>query len=327
MNGVIVLRHIKVQNANAITGMTWGFPAVASFLGFTHALSRKFNDKYDEQPITFLGCGIVCHHHQSLAHKTHEYSDYLFALSRNPLDKDGKSPALIEEGKMHLDVSLVVPFKGRIRGGGEPEQQLLEQLIYRLRLAGGIIESIASVKVHKLSGESSDDEKTIRKVMRSLMPGFALVSRRDTLIDHQKHRAETPGPLSEYGCSEPALEAWLDFSTRCYKAETENDVTQWRYQKRPYKGWLRPIAVGYKAISELYEAGTVANARDKQTPMRFVEALYSLGEWLSPHRIKSIEQLYWYQHFDEQNDQYLCINEYQPPQEIAADELALPQKG
>ncbi len=318
MNGVIVLRHIKVQNANAITGMTWGFPAVASFLGFTHALARKFNDKYEEHPITFLGCGIVCHHHQSLAHKTHEYGDYLFALSRNPLDKDGKSPALIEEGKMHLDVSLVVPFDGFIDDLDEAGS-LINNLVQCLRLAGGQITAIENVKIVELGDTPQGDEKTIRKVMRSLMPGFALVSRRDTLIEHQKHRAETPGPLSEYGCSEPALEAWLDFSTRCYKAETENGPTQWPNQKRPYKGWLRPIAVGYKAISELYEAGTVANARDKQTPMRFVEALYSLGEWLSPHRIKSIEQLYWYQHFDEQNDQYLCINEYKPPQEIAAD--------
>jgi len=81
-------------------------------------------------------------------------------------------------------------------------------------------------------------------------------------------------------------------------------------QPHGYSGWLRPIAIGYKGISPLYQAGEVANSRDDQTPVRFVENLYSLGEWLSPHRIKTIEQLVWFYQHDEAEQSYLCVNHY-----------------
>jgi CRISPR-associated protein Csy2 len=36
MNQYILIERIKVQNANAIAGFTWGFPAITHFLGFVH---------------------------------------------------------------------------------------------------------------------------------------------------------------------------------------------------------------------------------------------------------------------------------------------------
>ncbi|HHH1607741.1 TPA: type I-F CRISPR-associated protein Csy2, partial [Yersinia enterocolitica] len=39
MSYLIVLRHVQVENANAISGLTYGFPAMTHFLGYTHALS------------------------------------------------------------------------------------------------------------------------------------------------------------------------------------------------------------------------------------------------------------------------------------------------
>ncbi|WP_205620248.1 type I-F CRISPR-associated protein Csy2 [Salinivibrio socompensis] len=40
----LLLKHIEVQNANAIAGLTYGFPAITHFLGFAHALSRQLPD-------------------------------------------------------------------------------------------------------------------------------------------------------------------------------------------------------------------------------------------------------------------------------------------
>ena len=40
-----------------------------------------------------------------------------------------------------------------------------------------------------------------------------------------------------------------------------------------------------RAIAPLHEAGSVLNARDAATPLRFVESVYSMGEWISPHRL------------------------------------------
>ncbi len=49
MKGLLLLDRIEVQNANAAAGMTWGFPALTQFLGFTHALSRWQQAKFEHQ--------------------------------------------------------------------------------------------------------------------------------------------------------------------------------------------------------------------------------------------------------------------------------------
>ena len=46
MKSTLLLRHLKVENANAISGLTYGFPAISHFLGFTHALSRRLEQEH-----------------------------------------------------------------------------------------------------------------------------------------------------------------------------------------------------------------------------------------------------------------------------------------
>ena len=36
MSSLILLRRVRVENANAIAGLTYGFPAITHFLGFSH---------------------------------------------------------------------------------------------------------------------------------------------------------------------------------------------------------------------------------------------------------------------------------------------------
>jgi CRISPR-associated protein Csy2 len=85
------------------------------------------------------------------------------------------------------------------------------------------------------------------------------------------------------------------------------------YVDKPASGWLVPITTGFKAISPLYEPGEVANTRDPSVPFRFVESVYSVGQWLSPHRIRDINSIFWRYH--QQDDWYLCKNSYQPETE------------
>ena len=58
--------------------------------------------------------------------------------------------------------------------------------------------------------------------------------------------------------------------------------------------------------------GTVRNARDATTPMRFMESVYSLGEWISPHRLTHLGQLLWHAEAHEAQGLYRCRNAYQP---------------
>ena len=320
ISGMIVMRHIKVQNANAIAGMTWGFPAVTNFLGFTHALQRKFAATNENRPIKFLGTGIVCHQSQVQAYKPHQFADYTFALTRNPLDKAGKTAAFVEEGRMHIDVSLVIPFSGSVRGGDDAIEDICEALLNHaltMGLAGGSILDIEKVDMMQFNESDEKHSQMVKRTMSKLLPGFALVSRLDTLAEHQQHRREEISHLNEYGATDADLAAWLEFAslTNSATATGDGDKAKWEPNPRPYRGWLKPITVGYRAISELYAPGEVVKARDTQTPVRMVEWLYSLGEWLSPHRIKNIEQLFWYAKYDEQNGLYQCVNDYKVPVE------------
>lgn len=80
MSSLILLRRISVENANAIAGLTYGFPAITHFLGFSHALSRRLTETHG---LCIDGCAVVSHEQQIHAHSSGR--DYQFALTRNPL--------------------------------------------------------------------------------------------------------------------------------------------------------------------------------------------------------------------------------------------------
>ena len=216
---------------------------------------------------------------------------------------------------MHMEVSLLIEcdFLPRHLGfnSGNPDedaklfaQQIQEQLL-TMRLAGGTILSVQSVELDVIP---DDAQRWARKKLLRLLPGYALISRHDALENHHatlQHEA----PTSDL------LDAWLDFIALRYQAEptiepdtleTDNTPTAWALQPKPAEGWLVPIQTGYQGISPLYAAGDIAHVRDSTVPFRFAEASYSIGQWLSPHRLQHPEQLIWrYQHT---GDQYLCVN-------------------
>src|SRR5690554_6212642 len=105
MKSLLSIKNIKVENANAIAGLTYGFPAVSNFLGFTHALSRALNKKLG---LSLGGCAIICHQHRVQAYQPAGWGDYVFALTRNPLTKEGNTQPFNEEGRMHMEVSLLI---------------------------------------------------------------------------------------------------------------------------------------------------------------------------------------------------------------------------
>ena len=302
MDFVIVLRKLKVHGANAITGLTWGFPAITHFLGYVHALQRSLPQQFD---LSFDGCGLVCHTHQVHAHKPSSYDPSRFSLSRNPLDKSGRSASFVEEGKMNMDVTLLISVTENRQVASWERAELTAYLLgqsARQRLAGGIITNTPTVEIADVQ-----DEQHVKKLLRSLLPGFTLVSRHDVLRTEQdrQRKADTP---------DPDLAAWLSFSSLRYAAEqanTKDGKTPWRLQEKPDTGWLKPIAIGYQRISQLYAPGAIAKTRDACSPACFVENLYSLGQWLSPHRIRELDHLFWRYKYTEAGA-YVCSNQYRP---------------
>lgn len=306
MSSLIILRRVRVENANAIAGLTWGFPAVTHFLGFTHALSRRL----ESENLSLTGCGVICHDTQLHAHKSSW--DFNFALTRNPLTKEAKTAAFNEEGRMHMTVSLVLECEGMIADGEHGIHRLcekLQQICPTLRLAAGNITHIARISVVT----RPETEEGLRKLLWPLMPGFALLDRAPLLEQHFSQ-------LKQQNPEAQMLDAWLDFSALKIAAQPaeENENVEWHTQPKPAAGYLVPLMTGYQGISPLYQPGEVENARDPEQPFRFVEAIYGVGEWRGVHRISDLDELLWRYHH--QDNQYLCQSK-QPVEELVYDEL------
>jgi len=306
---ILLLPHLRVQNANAIPGpLSWGFPAPTAFTGFAHALERRLRDRFD---LALGGVGIVCHRFEPQVFNPPGRRNQVFRLTRNPLNQQGTSAPLIEEARVHLDLSLALEVRTEIHP--DDQQDLSDALldtVHAMRLAGGSILPERGKRHQPYWREwydaAADNLKAFQDLRRRLLPGFALVQREDLLAQRLAElRQDTEGAAD-------ALDALLDLTRLNFEPigpdPKHPDETLWELRRKP--GWLIPLPVGYAALSPLYPPGAVRNARDNQTPFRFVEGLYSLGAWISPHRMTTLKQLLWRLDADPEAGLYRCINHY-----------------
>ncbi|CAO1658702.1 MULTISPECIES: type I-F CRISPR-associated protein Csy2 [Halomonadaceae] len=312
VKNLLVLPRLRVQNANAISSpMTWGFPAMSAFVGLMHALERKL---YAAGINVSLGnVGVICHDFEAQATE----GGYIrgFHLTRNPVDKTGGTAAIVEEGRIHLDITLIFTIDSAAAESEHDEiAKQISEIVAGMRIAGGSVIPNRAVPSHKqrpqwvaLDDDEEKRQKQFERLKRRWLPGFALTLRDDYLAEHHQ-------TLQQQNPDASLLDAWLDLSRLNHHCALENEGESnekpvWQAQ-RPYRGWLVPIPVGYGAISDLFNPGEVANARDAKTQFRFVESLYSIGEWVSPHRMKQPEDLLWYVDNDEEAGLYRLNNDY-----------------
>jgi CRISPR-associated protein Csy2 len=310
--GLLILPRLQVQNANAISGaLTWGFPSPTAFTGFAHALERRLRNDLDGLQEGFGGVGIICHRFEPQMAQPAGRRTQVFRLTRNPVGKDGGSTALVEEGRAHLEVSLIIVVKdGFSDFDGNAWAKNAHHLAQGMRLAGGSVLPARKGERYEARWQILPDslnaqKEVFGKLRRRLLPGFALVQREDLLKDRLKEiRVAQPGAT--------ALDALLDLSRLNIEPTVPNldqpEEVIWQVRKHP--GWLVPLPIGYAGISDLYAPGQVAGARDTETPFRFVESLYSLGQWIAPHRLSCLEQLLWHSTAEPDAGLYRCINRY-----------------
>jgi len=373
MSQYVLINRIQVQDANAVAGFTWGFPAITHFLGFTHNLSRKLHRHSGYSDVHLSGCAVIAHQHH-----VHTYGYNQFVQSKNPAyqykeqpkNKVG-SPPIIEEGKMNMTVSLIIAYEGNIGNRKESFIEWLNNACKRQRMAGGTILEIGGIDVFTIDDEQN--RGNLRTLVRRLLPGFILRDR-SVYLEKHFHALQAANPEAEL------FDAWLDFialkqkarpvsdrinsclirqaeanpedeqcqhllelwqdhlSTpyiqkeipkelkdhfasfpenaankkllaqwQCYCEPNEKNDAVWEYVNKPDSGFLVPIMVGYKAISRVYENREVANTRDNETDVCFVESVHSVGEWQGVHRIRdeqALQQSLW--HYDYQKHWYLC---------------------
>ncbi|MCD8520863.1 MAG: type I-F CRISPR-associated protein Csy2 [Saccharospirillaceae bacterium] len=318
----LIIPRLRVQNANAISSpLTHGFPSMTAFLGLMWALERQLKKAGIDLPLNAVG--VVCHDHQELV--TEEGFVKSFCLTRNPVDKGGKTAAIVEEGRIHLDISLVfgVSFHSSDFPPAYPAK--VAEILNTMRIAGGSVHPPEKPWLQRYQpfAVSCGEPAKLAAFTRKLLPGFTLVAR-DDLLDQRLTELQKTQPQTT------RLDAWLSLSRINWhyqpagahtseeaadKAEgkakqtAEKTQNEWK-NDRTGQGWIVPIPVGYGALGDIHPAGTVANSRDPHTPFRFVESLYSIGQWVAPHRLNSIEQLLWYADSQPQNGLYRCRNNF-----------------
>ncbi len=289
---VLLLPHIKVHNANALSSpFTIGFPAMTAWLGAVHALQRKLNTSGFDK-IKFNATGIVSHQCDLQTHKG--VGDYVHSIvgTGNPLDKTGARSAFIEEARCHLDISLLIEYSGMEK---EEEAAFKQKIIHLLhgsmKIAGGDILNFYAPEFFKIE---EGNNKDLHQLTRKIMPGYALIERRDLMIDAME------GGLD-------AIDALLDnlaIHHKCKATENQEGESKIAWSShRKVKGWIVPIATGFHGLTE---PGQAKNQRDPETPHRFAESVVTLGEFKMPHRLKSINEILWSYHADLQSNLYLC---------------------
>ena len=284
---LMLLPHIKVHNANALSSpFTIGFPAMTAWLGATHALQRKLNsDGFTD--LKFKATAVLSH--QSYLQTFRGVGDYVDSIvgTGNPLDKDGKRPSFIEEARVHLDVSLVVELEGLEKIDEERfKERVYHHLCSRMKMAGG---DILSCNRPFLSRIDEDKQEDIVNFRRRLMPSYAIVERKDLMIEAMKSGVD-------------AIDALLEYLSLHHSCEEQDEKVVWKSERKT-SGWLVPIAVGFQGVSEL---GVAKNQRDPNTPHRFAESVVTLGEFKMPYKIISIDEILWRYSYDKENALYLC---------------------
>ena len=290
MRQFLLIPHLKLHNANAMSSpYTIGFPAMTAWLGAVHALQRKLQSKGCEVSLTKVG--VSCHEFNLQTYKGQ--GDFVHSIigTANPLDKDGSRPAFIEEARCHLEVSLLIECQNIDPDEKEQFLEDVQQLICSMKFASGDVLAVKKCQILQFD-EDADQDRELKPILNKLMLGHVLVERRDLVIESMKQAKD-------------ALDAVLDCLKVTHSSSVdENGKVIWT-SKRNAQGWLVPIAVGFQGISEL---GIAKNQRDADTPHRFAEAVLTLGEFIMPYRIESIDQLLWQYHVDLENNLYLCQN-------------------
>jgi CRISPR-associated protein Csy2 len=323
---LLVLPHLRVQNANAVSGpLTHGFPPVTAFLGLMWALERKA--RAAGLDTAFQAVGVVCHAYQE------QISQKGLCLTRNSLltreeakkvDRTGRfeTPSIVEEGRIHLELSLVFAlhserWNNALQETIDSDIAQVKTWLEDMRVAGGIVLPSTQPKRSRyqpfhvnLTGTEDDQQTEFGKARMRLLPGFTLVARDELLDARQADLLKSNGKTMR-------LDAWLSLArvNWHYQPDPKDGTGQWLHDRKDL-GWIVPVPVGYGALSKVYPPGSVANARDAVTPFCFVESLYSVGQWVSPHRLQSAQQMLWYADSQPGNGLYRCRNDYRPAQSV-----------
>lgn len=310
--GYLLFKELDIENANALSGhLVYGTPAITGIKGAFHSMSRKVlqSPKTSDMRVALRGVLVACHKYGITASRSQEYKDYRFhqqrvgVTTKNDLAKMAKniSPSIIEQAYCNVKMSFIVEVVSD-HDLSQDEQMLLEQeackIVQHSRIAGGTVRLFKDKSKVKYF-EYSDLDSISYQISGSYVLSEASVEL-EALVDKYSDKS--------------ALDILINIcTTKWTKTENDDGGVKWQASKLSGEngfGWLVPITVGFQSISTSFSADSIENSRvddESKTNSSYVEAVYGLGKWESPHKLRIENKLldaFWYYNYQESQSLY-----------------------
>ena len=287
MKNMMVFHDVKVQDANAMSSLSIvGFPPVRAFEGLTHNIERKLqNTQLKGFKVKSFGVSVKEFSLNAVESDRKLYLNYKAKPIIRNKKKKGKFTNASEfpEATCSMTTTLFLEydFDKRIE---ENDVQMIQNLFFIQRIAGGMIINKPKVELFQIFDESSE-----KKFLRKLMLGYCIVERRDLAIEAMKNGKD-------------ACDAVLDFLRvyNTYSKDEEGNVSRSR-GRRLRKGWIVPISTGFKGISDYFVS---QSQRDMDVPHRLAESVTTLGQFIMPMKVDCVENVLWRRSVN--GDLYVC---------------------
>ena len=305
LKNYLVIPRISVKNANALSSpITIGVPAISAFLGVGHKIQRLLNSN-GFPTIRINGVGIIIHKTNLRVFKSRVTTQKFLFASSNPLKKDGKRPSTIPDPKIDFCVSLVLEVEDKDFSYLFDIDKLIsatESILKNgLRIAGGDIlppldngkPTCSFVGKYKIRYETIDEDDLgeNKKFLKSLMPGYAIIERRDLLVLEMENGKDLCESLFDY----------LAIHNVCSKDDDGN--VEWKSERKT-DGWLVPISVGFQGLNQPQKA---INQRDENYDHVFGENLITLGEYKMVSSFETTDKLMWRYDYDPNSLLFKCV--------------------
>lgn len=311
--GYMLLKEIEIENANAMQGMlSYGAPSITATKGAFHNMSRNLQSNPQTASInaSLRGVMVVSHAIEVATSVNKDGSPKTTFLQKRRsimgrheqklVSKNAMgSPSYIQEAHCYAKMSFLVEVV--CDKELETDQKVMltnmvRMLAQKSRIAGGTIVPVAANKVRFIECED------LNQVSYELSDGYVLTGATKQMLT-----------LIEDNPDSNALDVLIDASCIHHTPTIkDNGFVEWQASRNTQNlGWLVPITVGFHGISDKYAAGTLNDARtaDKgAVDSQYVEAVYSLGAWVNPHKLRledSLKDAFWYYNHDAKNSLYL----------------------
>lgn len=270
MKNYLIIKHLQIQNANASSGAyIMGFPAMTAWLGAVHALQRKINHKPEYKDVQFIQVGVVAHKCTPHSRRINYYNNLI--IPKKPLkEAAAKQPSFTPDPLINLNVSLIIETN-KIDGDlFEHFEKTITNEVMRIKVASGTV-----LKIPRVSLETASTQQEEKRILQSLLPGYAIIERKDILLENPQAKDNLNLMLTR--------------------------LASWEKGCR-----LAPIVTGFKQISDFVK---VKNQRDYSLPHFFAESVVTLGEYRMPYRFENIDEMMWHYSINKEQGLYLCVNQ------------------